>query len=636
MSAIAGLFRTDGQPVDRHGIERMLSVLAHRGPDGTATWSHGAAALGHAALWTTPEARRERLPLTNDTRELSITADARLDNRRELTAALGLAGASAADIGDGELILRAYERWGERCVARLVGDFAFTIWDARTQTLLCARDHIGAKPLYYYQSPGVFLFASEIKALLTSPMVPYRLNPMRVADHLAGFFDDRAITFYRDISRLPAGHTLSVTRAGTRIQPYWALDATRELVLGSDDAYAEAFRECFTEAVACRLRSSGPVGSLLSGGLDTSSIVATARHLRRGTAAGSLDTFTAVFPGLPAGDLKKIDERRFVDAVVAQGGLVPHFVRGDLVGPLTEVDRVLWHLDEAFAAPNLFLHWALYGAARDRGVRVLLDGIDGDTTVSHGLHNFAALAGAGRLVTLYRELRALSRRYNVSARSLLWEFGVRPLVPMSVRRGVRRLRRQDPFAWMAEAAIRPEFARRVGIQERMEASESEDRRPAGSAREAHRRSMNSALLQHALELADNAAAAFGLEPRYPFFDRRLMELCLSLPPDQKMRGGWTRLVMRRAMSGLLPEEVRWRPSKANLAPNFLRQLLERNREVVAEVILEPGIIEEYVDVAALRRAYDRHVAQPLAQTDATTVYRAAVLAIWLHRAKIAP
>jgi asparagine synthase (glutamine-hydrolysing) len=115
-----------------------------------------------------------------------------------------------------------------------------------------------------------------------------------------------------------------------------------------------------------------------------------------------------------------------------------------------------------------------------------------------------------------------------------------------------------------------------------------------------------------------------------------MELCLSLPPEQKMHGGWTRLVMRRAMSGLLPEEVQWRASKANLAPNFLRQLLERHRELVAEVVLEPGIIEEYVDVAALRRAHDRYVAQPMAQAEATTVYRAVVLALWLQRAKIAP
>jgi asparagine synthase (glutamine-hydrolysing) len=615
----------------------MLSVLAHRGPDGSAVWSGDHAALGQASLWTTPESRRERGPLTNETRDLSIAADARLDNRRELMAALGLAGASAAGLSDGELILRVYARWGERGVARLIGDFAFVIWDGRAQTLVCARDHIGVKPLYYYRGPGIVLVASEIKALLTNPLVPYRLNPLRVADHLAGFFDDRTITFYRDVFRLPPGHTLTVSRDGTHIRPYWSLDPTRELVLGSDDAYADAFRECFTEAVACRLRSSGPVGCLLSGGLDTSSIVATAREVRRGVADGNLDTFSAIFPGLSGPDLKPIDERRYVDAVVAQGGLEAHYVRGDQIGPLTDVDRMLWHLDEAFVAPNLFMHWGLYGAARDLGIRALLDGLDGDTTVSHGLEYLPALARAGRLGTLTRELRALSRRYGTSVRSLVWRFCVPPLVPPALRQSIRALRGHTPSAWTADTVIRPEFARQVGIAERMELGDRRRRQPARSAHDAHARGMNSPLIQHALELADSAAAAFGLEARYPFFDRRLMELCLSLPPDQKLSQGWTRRVMRRAMRGLLPEEVRWRPGKANLSPNFLRQLAERHRELVAEVVLEhPAILEDYVDVERLRRTYDRYAARPMREADALTIYRAVVLALWLRRTKITP
>ena len=228
-----------------------------------------------------------------------IVADARLDNRREVVAALDLEASATRDVGDGELILRAYERWGGACPTRLVGDFAFAVWDSRNETLFCARDHVGVKPFYYHRAASAFLFASEIKALLTSPIVPYRLNPARVADHLVGLFGDQTSTFYRDIDRLPAGHTLTVTRSGMRIQRYWTLDSSRELVLGSDEEYAEAFRECFTEAVRCRMPSSDRVGCLLSGGLDSSSIVATARSLRTAVDA-KLDTFSAIFPSLPA------------------------------------------------------------------------------------------------------------------------------------------------------------------------------------------------------------------------------------------------------------------------------------------------------------------------------------------------
>jgi asparagine synthase (glutamine-hydrolysing) len=634
MSAIAGLYRTDGRPVNRHEVDRMVLALAHRGPDGTGAWSGGPVALAHGALWTTPEARAEPQPLASAACNV-IVADARLDNRRDLLAALGLSGSAAGDVGDSDLILRAYERWGESCATKLIGDFAFAIWDSQNQWLFCARDHIGVKPFYYHRSPSAFLFASEIKALLTSPIVPYRLNPSRVADYLVGLFDDQVSTFYRDIDRLPAGHTLTVTRGGTRLQRYWSLDSTREIVLGSDEAYADAFRECFTEAVRCRLRSSHPVGSLLSGGLDSSSIVATARHLRSESGDAPLDTFTGIFPSLPPSDLRKIDERAYVDAVVAQGGLEAHFVRGDLVSPLTEVDRMLWHLDEGFAAPNLYLHWALFGAARERGVRTVLDGIDGDTTVSHGLESLPALARAGKFGTLGRELRALSRRHGVGARDLFWQLAIQPLVPVSLRLGIKRLRGQDATA-LDHTVIRPEFARRMGVKDRLAANEREHGSPARSARDAHARAMTSGLVPYALEVADKAAAAFGIEARYAFFDRRLMELCLALPADQKLRGGWSRFVMRRAMAGLLPEEVRWRSSKATLAPNFKRNLIGKDRNILAELIIEqPGALEEYVDLAALRRAYDRCATEPVADADALTVFATAALGLWLQRAKIA-
>jgi asparagine synthase (glutamine-hydrolysing) len=136
-------------------------------------------------------------------------------------------------------------------------------------------------------------------------------------------------------------------------------------------------------------------------------------------------------------------------------------------------------------------------------------------------------------------------------------------------------------------------------------------------------------------MADRAAAAFGVEPRYPFFDRRLMELCLALPADQKLRDGWSRVVMRRAMDGLLPDEVRWRASKANLSPNFRRNLLAKDRNLLAEFILEqPSVLEDYVDISELRRAYRRCTTQPTSETDALTVFGAVVLGLWLQRTKI--
>src|SRR5207245_10257224 len=178
-----------------------------------------------------------------------------------------------SDATDAALILAAYERWGERCPEHLLGDFALAIWDARRATLFCARDHFGVKPFYYHHAPGrLFCFASEIKGLVALAEVPRRLNETRVADYLVPLLEDKEITFYEEIVRLPPAHRMAVTREGVRMEQYWALDPEREIRMKSDGEYAEAFREIFTEAVRWRLRSAIPVESMSSGVLDSSSI----------------------------------------------------------------------------------------------------------------------------------------------------------------------------------------------------------------------------------------------------------------------------------------------------------------------------------------------------------------------------
>jgi asparagine synthase (glutamine-hydrolysing) len=638
VSAIAGIYFLDGRSVSCVDLERMVETLAHRGPDGKGIWNEGCVGLGHRMLWTTPESLEEKLPHVSQTADLALTADARIDNRDELTAALDLTDCPRGEITDSQLILAAYEKWDEHCPEKLLGDFAFAIWDRRRQRLFCARDHLGLKPFYYHRSSRAFVFASEIKALLSLPEVPRRLNEIKVADHLAGMFEDREITFYRDIFRLPAAHSMTVSPAGTQVRPYWSLDPKRELRLRSNEEYAERFRELFTETVRCRLRSAFPVGSLLSGGLDSSSIVCTARNLLSDNRGGRLHTFSAIFPSLPEADLRRIDERPFIEAVLATGGVEPHYVHADRLSPLTDLDRVLWHEDEAVLAPNLYMHWALYGAARQQGVRVLLDGIDGDTTVSHGLEYLAELTYRGRWKTLLTEATALSRKSTASftPRRVVWEYGLKPLVPRpaallrQVCRGhTRRLTAISPI-------INPAFARRIGLVSRVQTLLRSRSRAARSARHAHWNGLRAGLVPAALEMADRAAAAFALEPRYPFFDRRLMEFCLALPPDQKLHQGWTRVVMRRAMANILPHEVQWRIGKANLSPNFQGRLLDYDRALMDEIILyDPSLIEQYVDVPTLRRVYERYISQQTSKA-ALVVYGAITLALWLRKGNLAP
>ncbi|NJN18498.1 MAG: lasso peptide isopeptide bond-forming cyclase [Oscillochloris sp.] len=362
MSAIAGIVYGDGRPVDQHKLAQMAHALAHRGPDGSGSWSGNGAGLGHQMLWTTPESLYERLPLVNRRGGLVITADARIDNRTELISTLGLSDREPGIIGDSELILAAYERWAERCAEHLLGDFAFAIWDERARTLFCARDHFGVRPFYYHYSPNYFAFATEIKALLALPEVPRRINKAKIADYLLVFHEDRVSTFYTDIVRLPPGHCLLVRDGQVRTWGYWALELPPELRLKSDDQYAEGYRAVFTEAVRCRMRSAFPLGSMLSGGLDSSSITCVARSIAREQGLDPIQTFSAIFD-----EVKASDERPFINAVLDQGDLVANFTHGDQVTPLGDLTQVLRHEDEPFFAPNLFVNWAMWEQANRQG-----------------------------------------------------------------------------------------------------------------------------------------------------------------------------------------------------------------------------------------------------------------------------
>ncbi|MGH7721169.1 MAG: lasso peptide isopeptide bond-forming cyclase, partial [Gemmatimonadaceae bacterium] len=463
MGGIAGVWYLDGRPTTREIAGRLEEAVRHRGPDAGGSWAGEEVALAQRLLWTTPQSLSEHGPHASTEGRVVLCADLRIDNRGELLDACGVRGPERAAIGDVELLLMAYTLWGSRCPERLIGDFAFAVWDARRELLFCARDHVGVKPFFYHHAPGrVFAFASESKGVLAVHEVPRRLNEARLIDYIERSFDDKTATFYADILRLPPGHSLTVTRDGVRTSPYWSLDPTKELRLGAKE-YAPAFRELFVEAVRCRLRSAFPVGGMLSGGLDSSSIVCVARNLAAAEEPKiPLHSFSAVFDETP-----ECDERPYIETVTAVGGLQSHFIRADQVGPMDDLDRILWEQDEPFFAPNLFMHRALYAAARTAGVRVLLDGFDGDTAVSHGAKYLTELGAGGRWLTLGWEIAWLAWRSGRSPSSLVRKHVLSPLTPARIRRYVRGARPRRAPGRAPHPILDRSFAERAGWSDRM-------------------------------------------------------------------------------------------------------------------------------------------------------------------------
>jgi len=642
----------------------MSGALVHRGPDGGGDWCAGPTALAHRLLVTTVESVTERQPVVRPQPELVLVADARIDNRDELLAQLPLPRGGRST--DSEIILAAYERWGEACPEHLVGDFAFAIWDSRTRTLFCARDPMGVKPFYYFHNSRCFAFASELKALFTLPDVSPRIDPDEIARFIGWSHEGRTRTTYRDLLRLPAAHTLAVSPERATMRRYWAASSAREVRFRNDDEYTEAFREVFGKAVNARLRSARPIGATLSGGLDSSSIVCMSRRLRS-EGAPPLHTFSVIFPDLPERELRLIDERAFVDAVVESGCVQPHYVRGDRLSPLGDLKRVLWHLDEPYSAPNLYLHWGMYAAANQSGVRVLLDGFDGDSAVSHGfgrltglarrnnwdaleaevrafsahhrkspelalseyvLPHLAELARRGNYVSWFRAASDIGRRFGLSHSKLATSYGIRPMLPDSFR-DLAHAMHDD--ATLESSLLQPLLAETL-LRHNKESNATARQRAVQSERESHIEGVSQALYQLTLETADKSAAAFGIEARYPFFDRRFIEFCVGLPEEQKFGGGWPRLLFRKAMNGILPPVIQWRTTKANLSPNFHR----RFREVDASFgeTLDDASLAPYVRVDRLRDMLGRYRSSTEhsgMNRQALALFRAAILGSWLHQ-----
>lgn len=641
MSAIFGIHSANGRHVDRCDMERMMKALAHRGPDGASFWTEGSTGLGHLMLHVTPESIHESLPASDASEYLRITADARLDNRDELIDQLKVAIRPKSNITDSQLILAAYEKWGERCVDWLLGDYAFVLWDKRRKALFCSRDPLGAKHFYYYNSPKHgFAFASEIKALLSLPWVPRRLNELNVAYHLLPLYDDKSITFYQDIFRLPSTECLRVNGTGITFVPNWKPDLSNELRLNSNEEYAEAFREVFIEAVRCRLRSAFPVGSMLSGGLDSSSITCVAGELMRRQNNGALHTFSAIWPSI-APLSPKIDESRFMRAVIAKGGFDPHFIYADSISPLVDWQKIFWHEDNMLSAPNMYMDWAIFKSAHEQGARVLLGGTDGDTVISYGYEDLAAFARRGRWLKLFQESRSLSKnmpKKNHNVRQIVWRMGFKPMVPQRIKQGWRMLRGSSAVSegdslprYSRRRPINTAFVKRIGLAEQLKELHKDIDQGIRTPRENHWHDISSGDWDYILGSFEKAAAAHSLEIRYPFFDRRLVQFCLSLPPGQRLQDGFTRSILRRAMNGILPAEVQWRTDKGNLSAGVCLKLLEYERETLEHFVSQnSGIIEEYVDVAGLRSLYQKYISNPLgSQDEAFSLMLVTNLALWL-------
>lgn len=592
MSAITGIFIRDGQKIEPSQIRKMNDVLDYRGPDGSAIWNDGSVGLGHQMLFNTPESLNEKLPFHDENLDLVITAHARIDNRLELFELLEI---ENSDITDSELILKSFNKWGTECPKKLLGDFTFAIWDINRETLFCARDHMGVKPFYYFLSDEIFLFASEIKAILSVLNLKPELNKMAVYYHLSLFEDDVKSTFFKNIYRLPAATQISLSYDKCNFKEYWVLDPSFEIEMDSDKEYIKKFKDIFTESVNCRLRSAFNIGATLSGGLDSSSVVCTARNILKENKSRNLKTYSAVFD-----EVKESDEWEYIKEVIDGGSLDPLCLNFDKTHPLRELIKYFNNPQEPHYYPNNYIDMNICRKAQKHGVRVILTGSDGDTTLSHGEGMLREYTYNLRWKELIKELRG--RIKNSDFNITFWVY-MAEIMPQKLKTLYWILNgyRQNP--WSHNKTIKKEFAE-LSQSKLPENSLDTTKKKVSYSRKSHYEGLVWGANQHVFEVEDLLAARFHVEYRHPFYDRRLIEFCLAIPIELKRRKGWDRYIMRKAMENILPPKIQWRYHKTNLGLNFNRNFILYDKDLIENVIYdEHDYIDEYVNMDEISRIY---------------------------------
>jgi len=581
MSAIFGICDTNQRPAEAQHLGLMQSALNHWAADAKGIWHEGSTGMGHLMLWNTPESLDERLPYTDMVSGLTITADARLDNRDELYSLLELDTEAARQASDSLLLLLAYRKYGSACTQRLLGDFAFAVWDTRDRKLFCARDHMGVKPFFYYFKDGLFAFASEKKGILSLPGIDASINKQYLYNQCFDSHIQAAdTTLYRHIHRLPPAHTLTLVHDNITLSQYWTLDAYAELRLGSNEDYYEGLCHHFENAVRNRLRTAYPLGIELSGGIDSSTITGMAAHLLRGSGR-PITTFTngESEESLPHTPQKAGSEERYAREVIEFNQIAnPVIIRKDISDDPAYVTDLLSTIYDGLERWNLSWQLPIKQEAMKRNIRTILSGFPGDEMVTYrGDFFFLDYLDQGKY------LKYFSYKPPFRFNKLKPFIGPGPEFLLHKLRNVLRLRDMD----IRRTATIMHFPLTNRLARSDEAWADINHRERFKS---YRHYQRYRLLKPQTALRMETETAYGTwfrsEARFPMADVPLISFYLSMPNSLKYGGELSRAAWRQSLGKYLPPSVLQRDSKTgNMTPYaHMPSVQERTRGQLSAIL----------------------------------------------------
>jgi asparagine synthase (glutamine-hydrolysing) len=560
----------------------MANVLKPHGPDREKILTRANAAFVFCLHKLTPEDTFEIQPLLLADRFIMLF-DGRIDNRSELGNILGISMSELSSMPDSMIVIRLFDRWGERALERIVGVFAIIVMDLRDGHLMCARDHMGLRVLHYHRSAARFAVATAPEALFALSWVPRILSKEQVADALSGrWLGESETTYYQDIFRVRPGFSVHVCGPTFSKCQFWDPERIADVRFTNDHDYVEAFKERLDRAVRASLRSSRPPCATITGGLDSSSIAVVAADMLA-VSGNKLNTFTAVpEAGFSREELRGryFDETPFVRQIAELNrNIVPHFFTQSEDPAPEKIAEVIRMCPLFGGTLNSLWGFDMYAAVRSAGHNVMLGGDMGNTTMSyHGWGLFTQLLLTGHWLKLFAEISSSGYRWRRAVRQMV----IGPLIPAPLFRRYKQWRRGQNPPWHYFSVIHPEFAAATKVIERAAlANEPFDAPQLRDPRLGRIRDFQ--IYSHSADWFAMVRANFGVDYRTPAFDRPLVEFCIGIPEDQYLRHGHDRWLIRRAMKGRLPDMVLNQKKYGTQAADWYPRLTRQRNQIAKEV-----------------------------------------------------
>ena len=591
MCGIAGLVLFQGA-VERSAVKTMTDRIAHRGPDGDGCWisEDGTTGFGHRRLSIIDLSAAAAQPMADHTGRFVITFNGEIYNYLELKKELSNFGFQFRTESDTEVLIALYMHYGAACVNHIDGMFAFAIRDNLEKKVFLARDRFGEKPLYYFTDQNRFVFASEMKAIFASG-VPKEYDPKRLHYYLSFNLyqdpNDAGSTFFRNVRQLEPGCTMTVNAKGEITKrKYWEVNTSDQIEITLSDA-CERFDHLLRRSISRRLRSDVPVGSSLSGGLDSSSIVLLINQMK--PSGQEQKTFSARFKNFER------DEGKYIDMVLQKAGNIKGFATWPDETVMQDLDQIWFHQEEPFGSASIVAQWSVMKLARENNVTVLLDGQGADEILGGYRTFFTPLLNrlyANGDARFEGERQALEQsgkyHYPTSTSTRMMLRYPKVFSAVSSAKNLIVPGRKKSFH---QSKYNPDFAKSVQEWNHpMEGIYNDD------VKKLQKRIFEQAGFSPLLRYADRNSMAFSRELRLPFLEHELVEFCISLPDQFKVSKGWTKILMRETYKELLPTEICWRTDKVGFeAPQseWMNTPAMKNAVKAAEAdLVQSGIVNE--------------------------------------------